>query len=94
MSSIFPNIMPDPGRKRLREALIRSGFQNWSEVMDMVKAAETEDDKWAIYMRLPLTALHALSLKRKMGKDAFLAEGYNLDYANESFGGPDWVDRL
>lgn len=94
MSSIFPKFIPDPGHKRQKEVLIKSGFQDWSAVLDMLQAAETEDEERAIFRKIPLTPLSAWCLKKQMGKEAFLAEGYNLDYANESFGGPDWVDRL
>lgn len=94
MSSIFPSFTPDPGRKKYKEALIKSGFQSWSEVHHMLEAAKTEDEERAIFRKLPLTPLEAVNLKRMLGKEAFLSKGYNLDYANESLGGPDWVDRL
>lgn len=84
----------DPGWKRYKEAMAKCDLPNsWLEISRMLDAAKTEEEYFAISKKLPMKPLEAIMLKRKMGKEAFLARGYNLDYANEELGGPDWVDK-
>jgi hypothetical protein len=88
------SFVPDPGWKRYDEAVASCGLPNsWLEICRMLDAAESEEEKRAICKKLPMKPLDAIFLRRKMGKDTFLAAGYNLEYSNDSLGGPDWVDR-
>lgn len=91
----FPELEnPDIGFKRFYEALAKSGLPGDKlEFVDMVIAAKTEEEWEFINKRIPLWPLIAVFMKKRMGKAEFLAQGYNLDYANGELGGPDWVDK-
>lgn len=89
----FPKWKGDPDHRRYHDALERAGFKDWLEIRQLMNAAETEEELDAIRRKIPMKPLQAVFRKKRMGKDAFLAEGYNLDYANGELGGPDWVDR-
>lgn len=91
---IFPAWKPDPGMRRYRDALAKSGFPNTGlELSRMLRAVTTEEEKHAISHKMPMRPQTAVLRKKMMGKEAFLAQGYNLDFANEELGGPDWVDK-
>jgi hypothetical protein len=90
----FPSWKPDPGLKRYKEALAKSGLpNNGLELSRMLRAAKTEEERLAISRKMPMTPQTAVLRKKMMGKEEFLAQGFNLDFANEELGGPDWVDR-
>lgn len=88
----FPKWPLDPGAKRFDEALKRTGFPSMMEVCKMVDAAKTPEEKRAIRLRVPLKTATAVGLKKMMGREAFLAVGYNLDYVNSELG-DDWMDK-
>jgi hypothetical protein len=90
---MFPKLKGDPGYKRYDKAVEAAGFKDWLEISHLMKAAKTEEERNAIYIRIPMKPLYAVFLKKRMGKEAFLAEGYNLDYANGELGGTDWMDK-
>jgi len=88
----FPKWPLDPGAKRFNEALKRSGLPPMLEVCNMVHNAKTAEEKRAIRLRVPLKTAAAVGIKKMMGKEAFLAVGYNLDYVNSELG-DDWMDK-
>lgn len=89
----FPKWPLDPGAKRFNEALKHTGLPpTMLEVYEMVGNAKTPEEKKAIRLRVPLKPAAAVYTKKMMGREAFLAVGYNLDYVNSELG-DDWMDK-
>jgi len=59
--------------------------------MEMARA-QTPEEASAAFRKLPIHPAVAPILKRVLGKDEFLAQGYDLTMAQEELG-EDWLDK-
>lgn len=89
---VFPKPKPDVNFLRYYAALREAGFKDWFEIRELLDGAETEEERDAIRRRIPMKPRAAVYFKKRMGRAAFLAEGYNLDFANSELGS-DWLDK-